>query len=106
MSLGTWAWPGRAWRRQFFDSTQEELYFEIDVCGHRELGMVHRRLQVHESPGALWPTCFFRKRRATFENPLTQNSGKICDHTNSHQAVRGSTCDQFHDVQGGGCIGQ
>jgi hypothetical protein len=83
MSPGTWAWPGREWRRQFFDSTQEELYFEIDVCGHGELGMVHRRLQVHETPGPPWPTnaipqnwrgytCFFRKRRATFENPLTQ----------------------------------
>ena len=34
-----------------------------------------------------------------------KDSGKICDHTNSHQAVRGSMCDQFHDVQGGGCIG-
>ena len=100
MSPGTSAWPGREWRRQFFDSTQEELGFEIDVCGHGELGMVHRRLQVHESPGAPWPTnaiaqnwrgyaatrAFSAKGGPLLRTHWPKNSGKICDHTNSHQA--------------------
>ena len=77
----------REWRRQFFDSTRDELYFEVDdkwTWGTLTVEWFtdgYKFMSLQERCGRRMPylkedwrgyTCFFRKRRATFENPLTQ----------------------------------
>ena len=77
----------REWKRQAFNSTREELYFENDdrwTWGTLTVGWFtdgYKFMSLQERCGRRipylkedWPgyTCFFRKRRATFENPLTQ----------------------------------
>ena len=77
----------REWRRQFFDSTRGELYFEMDdrwTWGTLTVGWFtdgYKFMSLQKRRGRRMPylkedwrgyTCFFCKRRATFENPLTQ----------------------------------